>query len=200
MSSNDETTSSTPGQAAEQNLSWSAALHAPVRVSLTGEPMDADWPLGNTVTVEVVERANAGFADDIEDGRDGIEWAADTFNRSLVRVDTNYKSTRDGQYPVELARADAVELAAAVLRAVDDTFDPDRVGCLRPAEALELLQRLADLDMTLADLRWHALDDLANAPTRAARARADRTASDHPDQDEPDQDEPGQPGPAGGAQ
>lgn len=188
MSSNDDTTSSTAGQPAEQAVSWSAALHAPVRISLTGEPMDAYLPLRNELTVEVVERANAGFTDDTEQARDEVIWVADTFNRSLVRVDTNYKSTRPGEYPVELTRADAVELATAVLRAVDDTFDPDRVGSLRAAEALELLQRLADLDMTLADLRWHALDDLANAPARAARARSERPAPVQ--EDEPDQQGP----------
>lgn len=198
MSSNDDTTS-TSESIAGWDPSWSAAFDAPVRVSLTGEPMDADWPLGNEVTVEVVERANAGFTDDTDEARDEVGWVADTFNRSLVRVDTNYKSTRDGPHPVELTRTDAVELATALLGAVEDTFNPDRVGSLRPAEALELLQQLANFDLTLADLRWHALDDLANAPARAARARADRTASAHPDQDEPDQEEPDLQGPAGGA-
>src|SRR5688572_13775737 len=134
MSSDDETTNPAGRDALPASgwdPSWSGAFDAPVRVSLTGEPMEGDWPLSNEVTVEVVERANAAFTDDTEQARDEVEWAADTFNRSLVRIDTNYKLTRDGQHPVELTRADAVELATALLRAIDDTFNPDRVGSLR---------------------------------------------------------------------
>lgn len=203
MSSNDDTTSAEDTRpdvlpAAGWDPSWSAAFDAPVRISLTGEPTDADWPLGNEVTVEVVDRANAGFADDTDETRDEVAWAADTFDRSLVRVDTNYKSTRPGSHPVELTRADAVELATALLRAVDDTFNPDRVGNLRAVEALEVLQRLADLDLILSDLRWHTLDDLAKAPERAAQARANRTTSVHVHEDETDQAAPGET--PGGAQ
>ena len=43
---------------------------------------------------------------------------ADQFGeRGLVRIDTNYKATRPGEHRVRLTRADAVQLAGAVLQA-----------------------------------------------------------------------------------
>ena len=60
------------------------ALEAPVRVVFTGEPVDDDWPLGNTITVEVIETDNPSFVADTAQAREEAEWAADSYTRPLV--------------------------------------------------------------------------------------------------------------------
>ena len=139
----------------------------PLRIVFTGEPVDEVVLLGNTITIEVVEAPNPGFADQMVDGDEGA-WAADTATRRLVRFDANYKSTRPGPHPVDLTRQTAAALAAAVLLAVEETFHYSRVGSLRAAEALALLAALEEVDTALLDLRSHALSDLTHAPGRAA--------------------------------
>lgn len=120
-----------------------------------------DWP--NTVTV----RSTEGYMPN-EDGlyprtqdRDiDDDYADQTEQRQLVEVDTNYKPTRPGQHPVLLSRPDAIQFAAHVLAAVEDTFHYSRIGRLRAVEAAELLRLLPEVEGALAQLRAHALDDL----------------------------------------
>jgi hypothetical protein len=139
------------------------ALEAPVRMVFTGEPVDDDWPLGNTVTVEVIETDNPSFVADTAQARDEAEWAADGYTRPLVRIDTNYKESRPGPPPVELTRLVAVDMAAALLAAVEDTFHRSRYGRLDASKALALLQRLDGVDAALLELRAHTVADLTEA-------------------------------------
>lgn len=116
----------------------------------------APWP--STVTVDVVE----GFDPDGElaDPRD-VGYADVGQVVQLVELDTNYKDTRASEYPVQLTRVDAIRFVAAVLRAVEGTFDASRVGCLRRAEGIEVLDALGELDGVLAQVRVHAVGDIA---------------------------------------
>lgn len=139
------------------------ALEAPVRTVFTGEPVDGDWPLGNTVTVEVIETDNPSFVADTAQARDEAEWGADGYTRPLVRIDTNYKESRPGPHPVELTRQVTVDLAAALLTAVEDTFHRSRYGRLTAAEALALLRRLDGVDAAVLELRAHTIADLTEA-------------------------------------
>lgn len=131
-----------------------------------------DW--ANTVALDVVTRWTVG-----ENGspaaEDGQYYADHADERQLVQVDTNYKDTRTSDYPVLLARTDAVQLAAHLLTAVEDTFHFSRVGQLRAVEAAALLRVLPDVELALVNLRSHALDDLLND-----------THSDPDEQPEPD--------------
>lgn len=81
-------------------------------------------------------------------------------DRQLVEIDTNYKETRSSEYPVRLARTDAVQLATHLLAATEDTFHNTRCGRLRGDQTAELLRALGDVDHVLKELRDHALDDL----------------------------------------
>ncbi|WP_037321458.1 hypothetical protein [Amycolatopsis orientalis] len=85
-------------------------------------------------------------------------------HRYLVEIDTHYKPDRPGPYPVRLTRVDALRLAAAVLAAVDDTFNAATVGALRPAEATELLAFVDEVADRLAVLREHAEADGGTRP------------------------------------
>lgn len=139
------------------------ALEAPVRVVFTGEPVDDDWPLGNTVTVEVIETDKPSFVADTAQAHDEAERLADSYTRPLVRIDTNYKDSRPGRHPVELTRLVAVDLVAALLAAVEDTFHRSRYGWLDAGEALALLARLDGVDAALLELRAHTIADLTEA-------------------------------------
>lgn len=120
-----------------------------------------DWP--NTVTVRATDgwepSADGTYPLAHEREQDG-DYADQAGQRHLVEVDTNYKSTRRGQHPVRLTRADAVHLAARIVHATEDTFHYMRCGRLRAAEAAGVLNALNDLDCALAELRDHALQDL----------------------------------------
>ena len=165
-----------PAAAADAYTPWAAggappwpawiplpAPDEPLRIVFTGEPIDEIVSPSNTIIVEVVEAPKPGFtADSVDDGEMGA-WAADTATRQLVRFDANYKATRPGPHPVDLSRKTAVELAATVLMAVEETFHNTRVGGLRAAEALALLASLEEVDAALLDLRSHALSDLTRA-------------------------------------
>jgi hypothetical protein len=70
---------------------------------------------------------------------------------------TNTASHRDAP-PV--ARVDAIQLAAHVLAATEDTFHYTRCGQLRATEAAALLRALDQVDAVLSGLRQHALEDL----------------------------------------
>jgi hypothetical protein len=124
----------------------------------------ADWP--NTVTVESVTGYDPTHAETDE----GETYADANGNCELVEIDTNYKASRPGEYPVRLTRGDAINLAGAVLRATEDTFHFTRCGQLRPTEAAELLRALEDVEHQLADLRAHALSDLLADADVAAEA------------------------------
>jgi hypothetical protein len=126
----------------------------PYTQAFQGIASGGEW--ANSVSVTTV-----GMYDPTaEHPQEEADWAADFADRQLVRVDTNYKSTRPGAHPVDLSRPDAVRYAAAVLEAIEDTFHNARVGELRAAEAAELLTVLADVDAALSNLREHALFDL----------------------------------------
>jgi hypothetical protein len=133
----------------------------PFHTAIEGQPTaGGEWDWANTVTVETVTSYLS-----VQDGPGADEpgeaiYADTAVVRQLVRVDTNYKPSRPGDHPVELTRADAAALVAAVLTAIEDTFHQIRVGGLRPAEAAELLRRLEDVDTALVELRSHALDHL----------------------------------------
>jgi hypothetical protein len=133
-------------------------LHA-FSTAIEGLPTgDADW--NNTVSVATISRLLPGPRPDAAEA-DPRWWFADRDGeRQLVRVDTNYKATRESQYPADLSRAGAVALVVAVLTAIEDTFHLSRVGQLRPAEAAELLRGLTDVDYALTELRAHALEDV----------------------------------------
>jgi hypothetical protein len=151
------------GAPADEPPPWPMpALEAPVRMVFTGEPVDDDWPLGNTVTVEVIESDNPSFVADTAQARDEADWA-DSYTRPLVRIDTNYKESRPGPHPVELTRLVTVDLVAALLAAVEDTFHRIRYGRLGSGEALALLQRLDGVDAALLELRAHTVADLTEA-------------------------------------
>lgn len=137
----------------EQQAADAYARLAPYASSFQGVALAGEW--ANTVTVTTV-----ALYDPIERPEEEAEWAADYGERQLVRVDTNYKPTRLGQHPVDLGRAEAAGLAAAVLEAIEDTFHYGRVGELRAAEAAQLLSALDEVDHALANLRSHALGDL----------------------------------------
>jgi hypothetical protein len=119
---------------------------------------DEGFTVGNTVTVEAVE----GYDPDVTgEGTEADEGFADYGElRYLVEIDTNYKATRTSDYPVRLARTDAAGLAAAILRATEDTFHFARWGRLRPIEAMELLDALREVEHQLSEIREHALGDL----------------------------------------
>jgi hypothetical protein len=137
----------------EQQAAEAYARLAPYEKSFEGTAPDGEW--ANTVNVTTV----AGY-DPTRHPEEKAERAADYGDRQLVRIDTDYKATRPGRHPVGLSRPDAVRLAAAVLEAIDDTFDYGRVGELRAAEAAQLLSVLDEVDYALAELRSHALGDL----------------------------------------
>ncbi|MGH2948691.1 MAG: hypothetical protein ACRDPC_20950 [Solirubrobacteraceae bacterium] len=137
----------------EQQADDVYARLAPYESSFQGVALDGEW--ANTVTVTTV-----ALYDPTERPEEEAEWAADYGERQLVRVDTNYKPARMGQHPVDLARAEAAGLAAAVLEAIEDTFHYGRVGELRAAEATQLMTALDEVDYALANLRSHALGDL----------------------------------------
>ena len=94
---------------------------APYEKSLEGTAPGGGWANYVLVTTGAVY-------DPTERPAAEAEWAADHGERQLIRVDTNYKTTRLGEHPVDLSRTDAVRLAAAVLEAVEDTFHYSRVG------------------------------------------------------------------------
>jgi hypothetical protein len=137
----------------EEQAADAYARLAPYEDSFNGVALDGEW--ANTVTVTTV-----ALYDPTERPEEEAEWAADYGERQLVRVDTNYKPARLGQHPVDLGRAEAAGLAAAVLEAIEDTLHYGRVGELRAAEAAELLSALDEVDYALAILRSHALGDL----------------------------------------
>jgi hypothetical protein len=116
----------------------------------------AAWP--NTVTVD----AAVGYdpAGDLPDTH-SAGYADVGQVRHLVEIDTNYKPGRQSEHPVQLTRVDAVGLAAAILRAVEGTFDFNRAGCLRRVEGIEVLDALGELDAVLAEVRGHAVGDIA---------------------------------------
>lgn len=156
----------------------------------------ANWP--NTVSVEAVEGYDPTFTDQTSDA--DMKYADYGEVRQLVQIDTNYKDTRESEYPVRLTRADAVRLAAAILQATDDTFDLSRCGQLRAAEATDLLQALEDVDIWLIELRSHALVDLVDeihGTDKNAEEGGEGEAPESkgppvpaPPTEEPDQDEP----------
>jgi hypothetical protein len=141
------------GPTPEEQADEAYARLAPYEGSFQGVALDGEW--ANTVSVTTV-----ALYDPTERPEEEAEWAADYSERQLVRVDTNYKPTRLGQHPVDLGRADAAGLAAAVLEAIEDTFHYGRVGELRAVEAAQLLSALDEVDYALANLRSHALGDL----------------------------------------
>lgn len=115
-------------------------------------PVDiCDWP--NTVSISVVTVCGAPTLDD-NDYADAGE------QRELVEIDTNYKDTRPGEYPVRLTRTAAIDLTDHVLKAAEDTFHYGRVGRLRATEAAQLLQTIERMQATLQNVREHALQDL----------------------------------------
>ncbi|MFD6073329.1 hypothetical protein [Amycolatopsis lurida] len=113
------------------------------------------WP--NTVRVETVEDYQAEPISGITP--DDTVYADHGAHRYLVEIDTHYKPDRPGPYPVRLTRVDALRLVDAVLAAVDDTFNPNTVGVLRPTEATELLAFVGEAADRLARLREHAEAD-----------------------------------------
>jgi hypothetical protein len=149
----------------------------PYSASFEGYTAHADdWP--NTVRVEAV----TGY----DPRNEADQFDADTFadnqlgERGLVEIDTNYKATRPGEHPVRLTRADAVQLAGAVLQATDDTFHYLRCGRLRPSEAAELLRALQHVEYQLTELREHALGDLLDGTGLAAEPANDHTTETTP--------------------
>jgi hypothetical protein len=139
--------------APEQRADDACACLPPYESSFGGVAPDGAW--ANTVTVTTV-----ALYEPIERPEEEAEWAADYGVRQLVRIDTNYKPARTGEHPVDLGRAEAAGLAAAVLEAIKETFHYGHVGELRAAEAAQLLSALVEVDYALANLRSHALGDL----------------------------------------
>lgn len=126
------------------------------------------------------------FTSNATSGRDGEFYADADGTRQLVKVDTNYKATsRLGAYPVYLTRTDVVRLAAGLLQASRDTFDPLRCGLLRPAKAAKLLQQLQAVDGEIAQLREDALTDLTDLTS--GTVDRDDLATDQDDQDDEDE-------------
>ncbi len=159
----------------------------PFQTAIEGLASSSDWPVGNTVSV----RASSVYLPHLDTTRgadDAVTDDDDLGVRQVVRVDTNYKPTRPGQHPVELSRVAAIELAAAVLTAVEDTFHYSRVGRLRPREAVEVLRAVEAVDAALLELRSHALNDLHH-PDTADPDSADPVAGP----DRSGADEPGEP-------
>lgn len=132
-----------------------AAL-TPFWASFTSFAVGDEW--ADTLTVTTVERYDPEL--EARATEDELDWAADVSDRQLVRVDTNYKPGRPGDHPVDLTRADAAKLAAAVLEALEDTFHGARVGELRADEAAGVLQALEGVEFALSEVRAHALGDL----------------------------------------
>lgn len=146
----------------------------PRQTSVEGYAPPGEWP--NTVTVTTVSAYDPDLQQRADTHPDEAEWAADHADRQLVRVDTNYKPSRPGAQPVNLTRTGAVNLAAAVLEAIEDTFHYTRVGELRATEAAELLEALGEVDAALLQLREHTLGDLLrphgiDGPTAATDPR-----------------------------
>ena len=121
--------------------------------SFAGNAPAGGWT--NTVTVTTV-----AVHDRTEGPEEEAAWAADYGCRQLVRVDVNDDPARTTQHSVDLSRPDAARLAAAVLRALEDTFHDTRVGELRADEAAELLTVLDEVDYALAEMRSRAVYDL----------------------------------------
>lgn len=92
--------------------------------------LDNQFEYGNTLSIEARER-----------------WTNDR-NVAVVHVDTNYKESRESDYPVSLSQKDAVGAATALLRAtlaaVNDSTDVD---------ATALLDALLELDTEVHTLR-----------------------------------------------
>lgn len=158
MSESQNENQTTTGSGEETEIGgWPAVERRDMAVTFNGWSAPGEW--ANTVTVE----PTAAYDPTIDqNAADDTEWA-DGGGRHLVEIDTNYKASRPGQHPVMLTRADAARLAAAVLRAIEDTFHYRRVGRLRPTEAAELLRELEGVEADLAELRSHALADLIAA-------------------------------------
>jgi hypothetical protein len=95
------------------------------------------------VSINVVTGWGPPSPDDNDDYADARD------QRELVEIDTNYKDTRPGEYPVRLTRTAAIKLADHVLKAAEDTFHYGRVGRLRATEAAELLHALDHVQATL---------------------------------------------------
>ena len=128
----------------------------PFTAAVEGWSADSIADVPNTVSVSVV---TAETNDQPPAGED-VDYADSYGARELVQIDTNYKPTRTGPYPVRLTRVDTVRLAVHLLQATEDTFHYSRSGPLRARDAAQLLRALEEVDFALNDLRSHALSDL----------------------------------------
>ncbi len=126
--------------------------------------MFAEDEWANTVAVSTISRWDPAIDAEAAKLPSDAGWPdwADWGERQLVRIATGYKPGRE-ENPVDLTRVDAAKLAGAVLEAIEDTFHYTRVGRLRANEATQLLTALTTVDSQLAELRSHAISDLAAA-------------------------------------
>jgi hypothetical protein len=108
------------------------------------------------MTAEVFESVEGDHGDDAMGIRNTLSiearehWAGEQ-EIAVVQVDTNYKATRQGDYPVNLTLVDALNAATALVRVVMAAYeasdDRDPVGLLRglsllDSEVLELREVL----------------------------------------------------------
>ena len=123
---------------------------------------EGEW--ANALVVSTLSRWDPAIDSEAAELPSDAEWSdwADSGDRQLVRIATGYKPGRE-ENPVDLTRVDAAKLAGAVLEAIEDTFHYTRVGRRRANEATELLSALTMVDYQLAELRSHAISDLAEA-------------------------------------
>lgn len=143
-----------------------------------------DWPNAVTVSVTTAWKPTPEGIYPLAEDRefdDGQDYADSGGEHELVQIDTNYKSSRPGDHPVRLTRTDAIQVAAHVLTAAEDTFHYRRRGRLRATEAAAVLRALEEIDQVLIGLRGHALDDLLQdtgiAATELEEPEPDDTAS-----------------------
>lgn len=103
-------------------------MTAEVFESIKIDPGD-EFEIQNTLSIEHVEYSDA----------------------PLVRVDTNYKSTRTSEYPVDLSLLDAVKASAALVRETLAAYDKDLE--YNPKLAWDLLRELLLVDAGVIELR-----------------------------------------------
>jgi hypothetical protein len=128
----------------------------PYEQRIPGGPNGGGYEFGPIEVSAITAWNAAAIGSDQDDAQGCADCGGD---RQLVWIATGYKPHRE-ENPVDLSRLGAIELARAVLEALEDTFHYTRVGRLRPAEATELLVDLGDIEVALASLREHALGDL----------------------------------------
>lgn len=119
------------------------------------------------MTAEVFESVKNDLGDEFEiQNTLSIEvrehWAGDQ-ETAVVQVDTNYKPTRQSEYPVNLSLVDALKAAAALVRSVMSGYHMSD-----DVDAVELLLASQDVDGDIHDLRTVLLREVRNIESEEA--------------------------------